>query len=263
MKNIALSLALTGTLLASQLTAQAPLPLFKETAHFSVHCLAGDQAAADTILATAEQNFAQLTQLFNHTYSAKITLNVFPSVQALHSFLGCTIATNGESSGPAWLINNYDEKDHSFSTVSLSNPGTYHTADSILKFNITGLSYLFIKDSYQNSIPYWLVHGFGLAMVDPKYTARYQAQLTFLANHHSYIPALKQMETYKFIEFAKVYGHACSYSLVAFMQQTWGQDKVLALMADYTALERILGIDEETFRAQWIAYLDQKYLTAK
>jgi len=258
-KKIALSLLLAGTLLANQLIAQNPLPLFKETPHFSVHCMANDQDAADKILAKAEQNFAQLTQLFNHTYSTKITLNVFPSIQAFHAFLGFEVTPNGQSSAPAWLINSNDPTDHSFSTVALTNPGTYHTADSILRFNISGMTDLFIKDAYKNTIPWWLVMGVGLWIT--KYV-NYQTRLETLAKNHDQIPTLSQLNTVNAIEFDKHHGFACSYSLVEFINTTWGWDKVVALLANYAEIKNVLGIDEETLRTQWINYLDQKYLKA-
>jgi hypothetical protein len=234
--------------------------------------MVGDQAAADTILAATEQYFARLTKLFNHVCSSKITLNVFPSVQALHAFMESTATANGQSTGPGWsipewVINDLNEKDHSLSTVTLTNPGTYHTANSILAGNITELAILFIKDAVTNPIPRWLDLGvvFWLiidAMDQTKQDVMYQTRLSAMAKDHTLIPTLSQINMANSVEFEKHNGFECSYSLVDFITTTRGWDKVVALLANYAAMNSILGIDETTLRTQWIAYLDQKYLTA-
>ena len=207
MKRIALSLLLAGTLLSNQLTAKAPLLLFRETSHFRVYCVENDQASAQKILARAEQDFAQLSRLFSHTYSTKINLNVFPSIPALHAHLGYPMAPSGQSMGPEWLINNTDTQNHTFSTVALTNPGTYHTAETILRFIITGMTDFFIKDAYKKPIPGWLIVGVGLWLTN---SVMYQQQLATMAKNHALIPTFKQLTTDNPAEFGKRNGFACT-----------------------------------------------------
>ena len=86
--------------------------------------------------------------------------------------------------------------------------------------------------------------------------------LVTLAKNHTLVPALKDLENPDFDSFAKQYGFACSYALVAFMKERYGWEKVLQLASQYDSFEEVLGLSKEEFRDEALAYIDATYSRA-
>jgi hypothetical protein len=228
---------------------QSNLPLNTETDHFKLYCMPNDKEAAQKVLDVAEKNFKKLSADFKHTYSTKINLHVFPSLQDHHNAIGLPSAED-------WLINKYFAETHSFFTVSPNNPGSFHSAKSILGLNMVGLTNLFIKDKYTNSIPNWFCLGIGFweaQFIDKKI-------IKSLAQDHKTIPTMNEIQE-KLGSDSK--SCASVFSIIEYINQKWGWDTIIALLADYSSFEKILGVNQETFRTQWIKYLDSNYLDKK
>lgn len=241
--------------IACQCAKIEQLSLHKESEHFKVHCVSdkNEKAAADKILTVAEKNFARCFKIFKGTPKEKIDIKIYSNIQALHSAIE-------KPSAPDWLTASCDDDGYVLSTVSLNNPGSYHTSDSLLQLNIVSISFFFMRDIYTMSTsPRWLYNGVGLWLSE----YRYEATLSLLAKDHTVIPTLEQLTSKNSIEFAKINGFECSCSLVAFIIQKWGWGEILALLADFSSFEKILGTSQEAFRNQWISYLDSTYLAKK
>jgi purine nucleosidase len=231
---------------------QPTLSLNIETNHFKLYCMPNDTEAGHKVLDIAEKNFKKLSENFKHTYSTKINLYVFPSVQDHHNAIG-------EPSAEDWLVNKCITDTHSIFTVSPNNPGTHHSAQSILDLNIVGLTQLFIEDTYTNPKPRWFSLGIGLWFAKWVSTTALKA----LAQDHTIIPELQQIGAPSEKLDSQMILQACSYSIIEYIHQKWGWDAILALLADYSSFEKILGSSQETFRDQWIEYLDSNYLDKK
>lgn len=244
-KVVLLSFMFSGSLFAGMNIPQPSLPLDTETNHFKLYCMANDKESAQKVLAVSEKNFSKLSADFKHEYSTKINLYVFPSVQEHHDAIG-------SPSAPNWRVNTSFEDTHSFFTVSPDNPGSYHSTESILNGNIIGLTHLFIKDMPAGIyVPRWFCLGVGLWMA-----GRVSKTMLFsLASDHTLIPSMEQLG-----ELEQGMRQSCSYSIVDYINQQWGWETILSLIADFSSFEKILGITQETFRTQWISYLDATYL---
>jgi hypothetical protein len=229
--------------------AQPNLHLDMETDHFKLYCTTKDKEAAKKVLDFAETNFKKLSEDFKHTYSTKINLYVFPSIQEHHIAIGQTSAED-------WLVNACFSETHSFFTVSPDNPGSYHSAESIFGLNIVGLTRLFIKDKYTNPIPEWFCLGIGF--VKAKWTNT--KTLSSLAQDHKIIPSMSEIQE-KLGSNSK--SCACIYSMVEYINQNWGWDTVLTLLTDFSSFEKTLSLSQDKFREKWIEYLDSKYLDKK
>ncbi|MFA5075263.1 MAG: hypothetical protein WC436_04135 [Candidatus Babeliales bacterium] len=228
-------------------------PLNIETENFKLYCMPNDKLAGQKILDVAEKNFKQLSVDFNHKYSKKINLYVFPDIKDFHQAIGRPDAADR-------IINFYNENQHSFFTVSPYNPGSYHSAESIFTLTTHGLTYLFIKDIYTKKIPNWFIHGIGLWKA--KYVGKYGYNkiLNELSQNHQLIPSLKQLED---SDFSSDIYLSCSYLIIEFINQKWGWYKILALLNDFSSFEKILEISKEKFREQLIDYLDANYSIKK
>lgn len=238
----------SASLIAGMNTPQPSLPLDTETSHFKLYCMTNDKESAQKTLAIAEKNFSKLTSDFRHEYSTKINLYVFSSVQEKNNAIGFP-------SAPAWLVNTYFADSHSFFTVSPDNPGPIHSTESILALNIVGLTNLFIRDMPGGkNVPGWFCLGIGIWFADWVN----KAVLSELANNHTLIPSIDQLDG-----IDQRLRQSCSYSIVEYINQHWGWETILALLADFSSFEKILGITQHEFEIQWISQLDATYLAKK
>ncbi|MFA6263730.1 MAG: CatB-related O-acetyltransferase [Candidatus Babeliales bacterium] len=225
---------------------QPNLPFTSETEHFKLYCVPDDKLACQKLLDVAEKNFKQCSIDFNHRYSFKINLYVFPCLKDLHIAVGLPDAEDR-------VVNIYVPEEHAFFTVNPDRHGSFHSTASILNLNMHGLTNLFIQDKYaQKKIAFWFSHGIGLwksQYLDKKI-------LNKLIHNHQLIPSLEQMEN--FDSSSDIY-RACSYLIIEYIHQQWGWDKILAILADYASFEKILGISKEKFKTKFIDYLCTAY----
>ena len=230
----------------SNIQQQPALPLNTETENFKLYCILEEKLACQKVLDVAEKNFKQCLIDFKHKYSAKINLYVFSSLKEMHKAVGLPDA-------PDRVANIYKPEIHSFFTVNPEHNGSYLSTEDILNLNMHGIASLFIQDKYSTKIPFWFTHGIGLwksNYIDKKIGNQ-------LTQNHQLIPSLEQLENF---DSSSDFYRACSYLMVEYINYQWGWDKILAILADYTSFEKVLGISKEKFKDQFISYLDTNYL---
>ncbi len=220
------------------------LPFVRETEHFRLYCTPADSVSCQKVLDVAEKNFKQCSHDFNHSYSAKINFYIFPCLQDLHNAVG-------QPHAPDRVANIYKPEIHSFFTVNPERSGSYHSTESLLNLNMHGITSLFIQDKYHTNIPFWFTHGIGLYRahyIDPKIVNQ-------LLQNPQLIPSLQQLEDF---DSSSDSYRACSYLMIEFINNQWGWDTMLAVLADYGSFEKILGISKEKFKNQFIDYLKKE-----
>lgn len=228
-------------------------PLYLENEHFQIFCEEKDQAAANQMLQILESHFGKLSKDFEHLYTDKIHIHIFPTIEQFHEAIHWP-------SAPAWIVANSGDglEPHTFFIVSPVNPGTYHSFESILKISVVNLTKLFIADKYKKHSPYWLRIGIAFheaGMVQKNLTKR----LIEVKNSKGLIPTLHQLETVPLEEFNQIGGYSYAYALAEFIIQTWGWEKVLALLDDYSSFESVLEVSKQDFRELWINFLMTHY----
>lgn len=249
-KLLALTCMLSGYLFVGATIPQPTLPLDTESEHFKLYCMPHDKESAYKVLEVSEENWRKLSANLKHTYSTKINLYVFPSVQEFHYAINFP-------SAPEWAVISDDENTNSLFTVSPGNPGAVHSSESILQLNIVALANLFIKDMPANTkAPAWFCLGLGFWMADWKN----KITLHKLASDHALVPSMQELNEFFWKHDSEKIHSNCAYSIIAYINQQWGWEKILALLADFSSFEQILGITQETLRTQWINYLDATYL---
>lgn len=81
----------------------------------------------------------------------------------------------------------------------------------------------------------------------------------YLLDYYQGIPTIKQMHTVNPIAFANMGGYDFSYTYIEFIDQTYGWDFVLKLMAssDY---QHIFHKSEEVIYHEWLVFLENHYM---
>lgn len=245
MKRLLLLLSLVPAFLCAD-----DLDFYKSSEHFRVFCTAIDWPIVDDVLNREEAIFEQLSVDFDHTYSEPIILKIYPSIEAFQG-------TFPGGAFQAWAISSTSlgVGGHTYCFVSPQNPGSYHTAESIMQLLPVGLTRLFIKDIYGTEIPRWLSQGIGLW----KAKCTYDKTLAALANNPAKIPSIQQLEEVDNKVYVDLEGFAVSCALAEFLHQKWGWETMCALLADYEEFEGTLQISKEEFNQQFVAFVVEKY----
>jgi RNA polymerase sigma-70 factor, ECF subfamily len=235
---------LTSSLMVHTLGA---LPLFKETEHFILFCTPTDQAVAEKIVNNAEMIYGQLAVDFKSECTSKINLEVYPDLESLHQALKWPDA-------PDWIACNYNID--IIRMVSPNNPGPAQTYDNVMRSNQSGVVATFIYNIYPHHslIPRWLHQGVALYKMN-RYSDKHLKKLKENISSLTTFEYLEAIDKEDDITFLQANGFLVSYAMVQFIEQKWGWDSILALLADYTKFEEILKISKQEFWSQWIKYL--------
>ncbi len=215
------------------------LSLCSQNAHFKIYCAQEDQNVSEQLLDQLEEMFEKLSKDFNHTYSSVITVEIYPDIHSFHKAIG-------KPSAPDWISSRADN--NSIKGVSPSNPGSYHSYDSMIRSYKVGLAHLFLmdnKESYKDA-PYWLRQGASL----------YKGGMNY-KDIKGEIPTIAQLDSIVdcVIDFSKINGFHVSYFMVKFIDQQWGWESVLKLLENYSQFEEIIGLSKEEFRDKFIKSL--------
>jgi hypothetical protein len=226
-----------------------PFPFHKETNHFQSYCNKSDQISADAFLAEGESYFTKLSKAFQHEYPIKISLIIYPNIERFHEAIDTPQA-------PSWCVSTACR--HQILIVSLKNPGLVHTYQTLLRCEIVSLSKLFMKEKYPRGLPGWLSQGAACYLAD-FYSNSYDKAWIFQKNKEiTDLPSFAELEQDETMVGKIVFYNRSAFSLVDFIKQKWGWEKILALMEDYSSFEGILKVSKEDCRKEWIVYLDQK-----
>lgn len=231
------------------------IPFYKQNSHFLLFCVEQDHNVGDLLLDAAEKHFEKLSKDFNCSYDTQIKMMIYPNITAFHEAIGY-------SSAPDWLVACSEPENHMMLNVSPNSPGSVHNFESIFRVSRVNVTKLFIYENFQN-FPRWLSQG--VAFLEANYFIRpvVKEWLLDVTKKNSKIPSLKELESIKHsdsIAFSDIDGFRISYSLVEFINEKWGWNKILELLSDYSSFEKILGLSKETFRTEWINFAKNKYL---
>lgn len=220
----------------------------KESQHFIFYSTNGDIEVLDTLALTLENNYSRITNHLKIQLDKKINVKVFPDVKTFHAAIHYPDA-------PDWVVGscNGDE----LMMVSPLNPGSVHTFESLMQVIVHEFVHIAVSyargDKGWTTLPRWLSEGY----------AQYEAgqvndQIRKIAESSvtgKTPPTWKQLETASVIEFGNMNGYGLSVTIVEFLVDTYGIDKLVLLIKEPENYETIYGLSEYTLEKQWIQYL--------
>lgn len=220
----------------------------KESQHFIYYSTDGDIEVLDSLARTIEKNYSRITNHLKIQLDKKINVKVFPDVKTFHAAIHYPDA-------PDWVVGscNGDE----LMMVSPLNPGSVHTFESLMQVIVHEFVHIAVSyargDKGWTTLPRWLSEGYA------QYEAgqvnehiRNIAESSVTGNTH---PTWKQLETASVIEFGNMNGYGLSVTIVEFLVDTYGIDKLVQLIREPENLVTIYGLPGYTLEKQWIQYL--------
>lgn len=222
------------------------LPFYKSTNHFIMYCEPVDYQTADIVLAKSEKDYAEISQLFEHSLAQPIIIKMFPDLKSFHTAIN-------EPNAPDWVIGRTENNNDS--GVSPRNPGPVHTFNSVMAQYKTSLivSMIYAKYPHVEHIPRWLHQGVALHKTHYPSSKGFE-ELKILAQNPEQLTTFSVFESIEKKDnatFDKLNGFLIAPSLVQFIEQKWGWKVILALLGDYASFEKIMGISKTEFYNQW------------
>lgn len=185
------------------------LDFHADSSHFQIHYSEMDIKIVPGLLETLEEFYSTISEEFEHTMHHQLQINIYPDIQSHHDAIGLT-------NGADWVVANADHG--VIDIVSPLNPGPSHTELTIRKIMQINVVKSVLYDKFgQDQVPYWLAFGIGALKAEYSFSCP-----------PKYIPTLIELEAKHSVD----YFHA-AYSLVKFVQETYGWEMVLQLAANY------------------------------
>jgi len=224
------------------------LYLAKESQHFNFYSTYGDIKVLDSLAIALENNYSRITNHLGIQIDKKIKVKVFPDVKAYH------VAINYPNA-PDWAVGSYNGD--AIMMVSPLNPGSVHTYNSLMQVVVHEFVHLAVSnargDKGITGLPKWLSEGYAqyeAGQVNER--IRKIVESSFQDNEP---PTWMQLDTASDIEFGNMNGYAISVTIVEFLVDTYGIDKLVLLIREPENFDMIYGLSEGTLERQWIQYL--------
>ena len=193
------------------------LDVTETTTHFTWNFSADEKDTIHPLMQEMESFYSNIAHDFSYTSDRLVTINVYPDIQAFHDAIGLVDA-------PDWAVAR--ATDEALDIVSLASPGPFHSQESINQIMKLNVVKSIIYDAFgRDNVPYWLAYGVGALKVG------YCTSTPSLDE----VPTLDQLECNHYADFKKVNGFQVSCSFVQFINDTYGWDAVLELLANYDA----------------------------
>jgi hypothetical protein len=247
--SIAFFLFLTIPKLAGQTSDS--LNLAKESQHFDYYSTYGDLKVLDSLAITLENNYSRITNHLGIQIDKKIKVKVFPDIKAFHAAINLPDA-------PDWVVGtSYTDE---ILMVSPLNPGSVHTYESLMQVMVHEFTHLALYyargDKGFTGLPRWL--GEGYAQYEAGQINEYVRRSVRSSLLEKEPPTWTQLDTASFMEFGNMNGYAFSASIVEFLVDTYGIDKLVLLIKEPENIEIIYGSSLNALEKQWIRFLKQE-----
>ncbi|HNW76114.1 MAG TPA: peptidase MA family metallohydrolase, partial [Bacteroidales bacterium] len=203
----------------------------------------------DSLAITLENNYSRITNHLGIHIDKKIKVKIFPNIQAFHAAINLPDA-------PDWFVGvafNTDE----IMMVSPLHPGSVHTYESLMQVVVHEFTHIAVYDARGDKgvtgFPRWLDEGY--AQYEAGQVNERILKIVELSVTAKTPPTWTQLDTVSVMEFGNMNGYGLSVTIVKFLVDTYGIDKLVLLIKEPENFEIIYGLSEYTLEKHWIQYL--------
>jgi len=225
----------------------ASLHLAKESQHFDFYSTESDLKVLDSLAITLENNYSRITDRLGIQINNKIHVKVFPDVKDFHAAINMPDA-------PEWVVGTgYGNE---IMMVSPLNPGRYQTYESLMQIIVhefVHIAVYHVVGDLMTRLPRWLNEGYACyeaGQINDNIKKSLASGLLLKAP-----PTWTQLEAASDMEFGQMGGYGYSATIVEFLIDTFGFDKLVLLIKEPEKIEFIYGLSKDTLETEWIKYL--------
>jgi hypothetical protein len=224
----------------------------KASQHFDLYSSEPDRNVLDDIAKVLEENFRSVTDRLQTHFAERIRVYVYPDTRTFHAAIHVPDA-------PDWVVGAGGINE--LKMVSPMNPGTVHTYASLMQAIVHELVHAAVLNVRGErglaGMPKWLNEGYAF------YEAR---QMTDDMRRRVYSNALRDtppswatLDTASMVEFGDMDGYPLSTTIIEFLVETYGFDKLLELIRSPENLSTLYSTSRDSLEKQWVQYLKEMY----
>ena len=216
--------------------------LEKVTKHFLFYSEKKDKSCLKGLSISLESNFDRITTDLDCKIDFKTKVIIYPDIKTFHISTDLMHLDDN-------FIGTATKKE--IKIVSPLNPGPKHYYSEFFILIQHEFSHTVLYNIGED-IPVWLSEG--TAMLEAKQGNDDMISQIVAKNG---IPSIKELESLDY--FTSNYGHYYSYSLVKYIADNYGQDKLNLLIRHFSEIKATLGVDMEELWKNWSDYLKKEY----
>lgn len=224
------------------------LKLEKESRHFAFYAEKGDIEVLDPLAITLENNYARITDRLGIQIGKKIRVKVFPDLESFHAAIQYPDA-------PDWVVGSCI--DDELLMVSPLRPGSMHTYESVMQVIVHEFAHIAVyyarAEKGFTTFPTWLNEGYAQYEAGQINDRVRKSVKTSLAGKAP--PTWARLGAASMMEFGSMNGYGLSVTIVEFLVDTYGMDKLVLLIKEPEQIQSIYGLSTEALEKQWIEYI--------
>lgn len=215
--------------------------------HFDFYSKKQDEKVLDDLSKVLESNYLRICNNMQTSFDSKIDVFIYPNTKAFHIAIDYPDA-------PDWVVGAAGKNE--LKMVSPLNPGSVHSYESLMKAIVHELAHSIVLNFRKQGLvglPNWLNEGFAYYEANQLTEAdRKKVHSSLLKNT---IPSWNELKNSNTFEFGEMGGYGISATIVEFLIETNGYEKLKQYIVEPKNVENIYKISEKDLELMWLKYL--------
>lgn len=225
-----------------------PLSHVHESEYFVFYSTAKDAHIADILMNPLDRYFHKMKDQFKTDFTQKITVYIYPNIELLHLAYGETDSSSKMAgfAGPQEIhMSSELHGGGELSSDDLVSCAIHEFAHNVM-INIHG------KDGVKE-VPKWLDEGF--AFHEAKQMNKFFRQgAKGLVENRAHL-TWRELDQFNNIEFGRVEGYPISASIIEYLIESYGYEKLTQLILSPNEIDTIYGESVQTLENNWRMYM--------
>jgi len=222
-------------------------PLQLTSAHFNLYSEKDDAQVLEALSNVLESNYQRITTNMQTRFDSKIKVFIYPNLTSFHTAINYKNA-------PDWVVGAAGKNE--LKMVSPLHPGPEHSYKSLMKAIVHELAHTVVLNLRKQGavgIPKWLHEGY--AYYEANQLTEAERKQIYSNVTTSTLPSWKQLAEATTAQFGDMGGYGLSATIVAFLINTYGIEKLHQLMLQPKSVEKIYTLPNKELEIAWLEYL--------
>jgi len=222
-----------------------------ETDHFKIRYTKADLSCIDEVVRVLDSQYIEITELLNRKLDEKLEVEIHSVHQELLNALGFP-------NGPKWIRGGVG--DNKILIASPLNPPPKSTYENVLKTAVHEVVHKIVALISCN-IPRWLDEGTASFIAKDNREAWIKETVSDGVRSNT-LPSFDCLDTGNdFEEFFNRDGYQYSYTIVEFIVDKYGYDKLVGFIKEPDNVSNLMGCTLQELEHLWIKYIQRNYST--
>lgn len=215
--------------------------------NFDLYSKKQDVKVLDDLSKVLESNYLRIIKDMQTSFDSKIDVFIYSDTKAFHKAINYPDA-------PDWVVGAASKNE--LKMVSPLNPGSVHSYESLMKAIVHELAHTVVLNFRKQGLvglPNWLNEGYAYYEANQLTEAERKIIHTKLLKNT--IPSWNELKKANTSEFGDMGGYGISATIIEFLIESNGLEKLKQYIIDPKNVENIYKISEKDLELMWLKYL--------